>query len=176
MGQSTVYPPNYRGGKASWAFLQCLNSRPYSVMRLVACASFWIIMQHIEHWIVANANLQWIEKPPISLLELCLQGRDDFFAWIFLLWFTVEGESDALLVLSLACKDAFRFGTHVHGAFTQYHLCIQPSSSISHGQSRRWWHFIGEDGIIVEIDESKFGKRKYNRGHRVDGCWVLGGV
>lgn len=30
-------------------------------------------------------------------------------------------------------------------------------------------------GVIVEIDESKFGKRKYNRGHRVDGAWVFGG-
>ena len=29
---------------------------------------------------------------------------------------------------------------------------------------------------MVEIDESKFGKRKFNRGHRVEGCWVLGGV
>ncbi|KRH91877.1 putative transposable element, partial [Pseudoloma neurophilia] len=33
---------------------------------------------------------------------------------------------------------------------------------------------IGGDDVIVEIDESKFGKRKYNRGHRVEGQWVLG--
>lgn len=34
---------------------------------------------------------------------------------------------------------------------------------------------IGGTDIIVEIDESKFGKRKYNRGHRVEGVWVVGG-
>ena len=28
----------------------------------------------------------------------------------------------------------------------------------------------------MEIDESKFGKRKYHRGHRVEGVWVVGGV
>jgi hypothetical protein len=33
---------------------------------------------------------------------------------------------------------------------------------------------IGGSGIIVEIDESKFGKRKYNRGHSVEGVWVIG--
>ena len=35
---------------------------------------------------------------------------------------------------------------------------------------------IGGPGIYVEIDESKFGKRKYHRGHRVEGSWVFGGV
>ena len=35
---------------------------------------------------------------------------------------------------------------------------------------------IGGPGHVIEIDESKFGKRKFNRGRRVDGCWVLGGI
>jgi hypothetical protein len=37
-------------------------------------------------------------------------------------------------------------------------------------------HKIGGPGIIIEVDESKFGRRKYNRGHRVEGVWVMGGV
>ena len=31
-------------------------------------------------------------------------------------------------------------------------------------------------GSIVEIDESKFGRRKYNHGRCIDGHWVFGGV
>ena len=34
---------------------------------------------------------------------------------------------------------------------------------------------LGGDGCIVEIDESKFGKRKYHRGKHVEGQWVFGG-
>lgn len=34
---------------------------------------------------------------------------------------------------------------------------------------------IGGPGIVVQIDESKFAKRKYNVGHRVTGGWVFGG-
>ncbi|CAH2085744.1 unnamed protein product [Euphydryas editha] len=33
---------------------------------------------------------------------------------------------------------------------------------------------IGGPGKIVQIDESKFGKRKYNKGQRIEGHWVLG--
>jgi len=35
---------------------------------------------------------------------------------------------------------------------------------------------IGGQGVRVQIDESKFGKRKYHRGRRVDGVWVFGGI
>ncbi|RVE50395.1 hypothetical protein evm_004932 [Chilo suppressalis] len=33
---------------------------------------------------------------------------------------------------------------------------------------------IGGPGKIVQLDESKFGKRKYNRGRHIEGHWVLG--
>ena len=35
---------------------------------------------------------------------------------------------------------------------------------------------VGGPGKIVEIDESKIGKRKFKRGHFVEGQWVFGGV
>jgi len=35
---------------------------------------------------------------------------------------------------------------------------------------------IGGKDHIIEIDESKFGKRKYNKGHHVEGVWILGMV
>ncbi|KII74920.1 hypothetical protein RF11_07432 [Thelohanellus kitauei] len=35
---------------------------------------------------------------------------------------------------------------------------------------------IGGKYIVIEIDEMNLGKRKYDRGHRVDGVWVVAGI
>jgi hypothetical protein len=35
---------------------------------------------------------------------------------------------------------------------------------------------IGGQEIIVEIDETIMGKRKYNWGHRMEGVWVIVGI
>jgi hypothetical protein len=35
---------------------------------------------------------------------------------------------------------------------------------------------IGGPGVEVEVDKSKLGKRKYHRGYRVEGVWVVCGV
>jgi transposase-like protein len=51
------------------------------------------------------------------------------------------------------------------------HFRILVSSSLEEDHQ-----LIGGEGIIVEIDETKMGKRKNNRGHRVEGVWIVGGV
>jgi transposase-like protein len=35
---------------------------------------------------------------------------------------------------------------------------------------------IGGDNMVVEVDESKFGRRKYERGRLIDGKWIVGGI
>ena len=35
---------------------------------------------------------------------------------------------------------------------------------------------LGGPGKVVQIDESKIAKRKYHRGHVVEGQWVFGGI
>jgi transposase-like protein len=56
--------------------------------------------------------------------------------------------------------------THFAGLFRQL-----AADEVEENEGR-----IGGENVIVEIDESKFGKRKYHRGHPVEGAWVIGGV
>ena len=35
---------------------------------------------------------------------------------------------------------------------------------------------LGGPGKTVQIDKSKIEKRKYHRGHHVEGQWVFGGI
>ncbi len=35
---------------------------------------------------------------------------------------------------------------------------------------------LGGEGVRVQIDETKIGKRKYHRGHLVEGQWVFGAI
>ena len=32
---------------------------------------------------------------------------------------------------------------------------------------------IGGPGVVIEIDETKIGHRKYQKGRLVDGAWIL---
>ena len=35
---------------------------------------------------------------------------------------------------------------------------------------------IGGPGVVVETDETKLGKRKSNRGHRIEGTWCVAAI
>ena len=85
--------------------------------------------------------------------------------FLHLLWIFVNGTSvaDAARILSMNEKT-------VRSLYKAIRQCMV-EDLLDSGATRK----IGGRGHIVEIDESKFGKRKYYRGRRVIGKWILGG-
>ena len=88
-----------------------------------------------------------------------------FCKFLHLLWIFCNGTSvaDAARILSTNEKT-------VRSLYKSLRQCMA-EDLLEGGSAQK----IGGQGHIVEIDELKFGKRKYNRGRRVVGKWILGG-
>ena len=73
----------------------------------------------------------------------------------------VIGVSSSLIVMHLGCSKQVA---------SNYTLFLQRVSC----RLTRYYGFQNlRPAIVVEIDESKFGRRKFHRGHRVDGVWIF---
>ncbi|KAI8822368.1 uncharacterized protein EV422DRAFT_396023 [Fimicolochytrium jonesii] len=93
------------------------------------------------------------------------------------------------LSLAQALKIMYAWSQRLPHADAQHQAGVSTKTSQT---TCDWYHFCrevcvmavhaGDDGKIggpgktVEVDESKFGKRKFNRGKRVEGIWVFGGI
>ena len=67
-------------------------------------------------------------------------------------------------------RQEHRFSTHTVADWGMF--CRETMLVFMEGYSEK----IGGPNKTVEIYESKFGRRKYHRGHPVKGQWVFGGV
>ena len=95
-----------------------------------------------------------------SWLTDCNLGLDLVVELVYL-WSQGFSNSEIEHELSLSNKTVIEWTTFIRDCCS----CVIMDSSKQ----------IGGNGVEVEIDESKFGKRKYHRGHRVEGQWVFGG-
>ena len=73
-------------------------------------------------------------------------------------------------VTSSSAQSITQFSKHTITSFYSHFRRLVESSLAEEHQ------VIGGPGVIVEVDETKLGKRKYHRGHRVEGVWVVVGV
>ena len=89
-----------------------------------------------------------------------------FSSFLHLLWLFCNGASVS------ACARILSKNTKtVRSLYKALRQCMAEDLMDQNGGRTK----IDGPGHIIEIDESKFGKRKYNRGRRVVGKWILGG-
>lgn len=99
-----------------------------------------------------------------SLLQKCKLPKNEVLH-LFYLWLQKVPAKTAASMLGWRADTAGRWLKHLRQIVTEMILTGDFSDVV-----------LGGPGIIVEIDESKFGKRKYNRGRRANGDWVMGMV
>ena len=97
--------------------------------------------------------------------SILYNGNITFINFLHLLWIFVNGTSvaGAARILDMNEKTVRSFYKAIRQCMVE--------DLLENGATRK----IGGRGHIVEIDESKFGKRKYHRGRRVIGKWIVGG-
>jgi len=71
-------------------------------------------------------------------------------------------------------QDIVQYETDIsnHTVVDFYNSCREVCAVLIEDESEQ----IGGVGKVVGVDESKFGRRKYHKGRRVDGVWVFGGI
>ena len=99
----------------------------------------------------------------------CLSGTDPGFSRVILL------SSKHYFSRTASSASNKRTKSKVNIASVPTHSL---TGACSAGKScwRTWSAALLKSVVLVEIDESKFGPRKYHKGHPVKGQWVFGGV
>ncbi|XP_061717404.1 uncharacterized protein LOC133525162 [Cydia pomonella] len=99
---------------------------------------------------------------------------------------------DARLPLTFIFQIMYAFSEGISYHQTRKQLASQDSPVLSSRTVANWFNYcreviavhelqnqrvqgkIGGPNKVVQIDKSKFGKRKYNRGRQIEGHWVIG--
>lgn len=105
-------------------------------------------------WSRSIRDGSWLNQVRIPLQKL-------WFFILFFLW-TPHPRTQVLRSLNLSASSVTDWSNFAREVCS-YYFVINPI-------------MIGGEGHIVEIDEAKVGKRKYNRGRVIEGQWVFGGI
>ncbi|KAG0438087.1 hypothetical protein DMUE_3314 [Dictyocoela muelleri] len=109
-----------------------------------------------SRWSICGRRKSIFKDTPFFSSKLCIFTKLKLILY-WLIGIDLRGMVELLIVSMLTSRLTFKY------------LCPQYQKKY-YGKINT----IGGPGVIVEIDESKMGNRKYNRGHHVEGVLILG--
>ena len=111
------------------------------------------VMTHIAKQTMSIRTNTWFAKSKLTIQQILT---------IIYCWYIRLEQSMAAIQANTSCKTMVDWYSFCRGVCLDYLLL--------HSEQ------IGGPGKIVEIDESAFGKRKYNKGKRKNTYWIFGGI